>query len=252
MSKKITVYQALKQSGLFSTKEQITTAANAGRITVDGVVTKALQFQFSPAKRTLCVNGKEIVFQKKIYFVLHKPAGFSCQKNDRDPYVVKLLDLPLEVKNSLFPVGRLDVATSGLLIITNDGAFSAALMEPQRNVSKTYRVQLKQKVTEKQIEVLQKGVVIFVENEKYQTRPAVVQKIGDYTITLSIVEGKNRQVRKMIEAVGNDVAELSRIAIGRLQLGKLQEGKWREYNEELIKKMLTKLKIIPSLLTSIN
>ncbi len=240
MSKKITLYQALKQSGLFSTKEQITTAANAGRITVDGVVTKALQFQFAPTKRKVCVDGKEISFQTKRYFVLNKPAGFSCQKNDSDPYVVKILDLPLEVKNSLFPVGRLDVATSGLLIITNDGDFSAALTEPERKVSKTYRILLKQKITEKQLEALQKGVVISVENVKYQTLPAVVQKIDDITITLSIVEGKNRQVRKMIEAVGNEVVELSRIAIGELQLGKLQEGLWREYNEELIKKMLIK------------
>ena len=240
MSKKITVYQALKQSGLFSTKEQITAVANAGQITVDGVVTKALQFQFSPAKRKLCVDGKEISFQTKRYFVLNKPAGFSCQKNDRDPYVVKILDLPLEVKNSLFPVGRLDVGTTGLLIITNDGAFSAALLEPERNVSKTYRVSLKQKITEKQLEALQKGVVILIENVKYQTRPAVVQKIDDRTLTLSIVEGKNRQVRKMIESVGNEVVALSRIAIGELLLGKLQEGLWREYNEELIKKMLIK------------
>ena len=97
MSKKITVYQALKQSGLFSTKEQIISVANAGQITIDGVVTKALQFQFAPAKRKLCVDGKEIFFQTKRYFVLNKPAGFSCQKNDTDPYVLKIFDLPLEV-----------------------------------------------------------------------------------------------------------------------------------------------------------
>ncbi|MBI5002350.1 rRNA pseudouridine synthase [Candidatus Woesearchaeota archaeon] len=240
MTKKITLYQALKQSGLFSTKEQIISVANAGQITVDGVVTKALQFQFAPTKRTVCVNGKEISFQTKRYFVLNKPAGFSCQKNDRDPYVVKILDLPAEVKNSLFPVGRLDVGTTGLLIITNDGAFSAALLEPERNVSKTYRVSLKQKITEKQLEALQKGVVILIENVKYQTLPAVVEKLDDRTLAISIVEGKNRQVRKMIEAVGNDVVALSRIAIGTLQLGKLEEGHWREYSEELIKKMLIK------------
>lgn len=240
MSKKITIYQALKQSGLFDTKEHITTAVNAGRITVDGIITKALQFQFSPAKRKLCIDGKEILIQTRRYFVLNKPAGFSCQKNDRDPYVVKILDLPLEVKNTLFPVGRLDVPTTGLLIITNDGAFSSALTEPQRKVRKTYSVLLKQKITEKQQEALQKGVVISVENEQYKTLPAVVQKIDDLTITLSIVEGKNRQVRKMIEAVGNEVVALSRIAIGDLQLGKLQEGAWREYSEELIKKMLMK------------
>ncbi len=240
MTKKITVYQALKQSGLFSTKEQIISVANAGQITIDGVVTKALQFQFAPAKRTFCVDGKEIFFQTKRYFVLNKPTGFSCQKNDRDPYVVKILDLPDEVKNSLFPVGRLDVETTGLLIITNDGAFSAALLEPKRKVPKTYRVSLKQRVTEKQLEALQKGVVILVENVKYQTLPAVVEKIDDRTLTISIVEGKNRQVRKMIEAAGSEVVALSRIAIGTLQLGKLEEGHWREYSEELIKKMLIK------------
>ena len=229
----------MKQSGLFSSKKEIIAAANAERVTIDGVVTPALQFQFSPTKRKFCIDGKEISLQQKKYFVLNKPTGYSCQKNETEPYVVTLLHEPETVRNSLFPVGRLDFGTTGLLIITNDGDFSAALMEPQRKVSKTYRVSLKQKVTAYQINALEKGVFITVDDERYQTLPATVRKIDDHTLEIVIIEGKNRQVRKMIEAVGNAVVGLYRVAIGNFVLdNKLEEGQWKEYNEKELREKI--------------
>ena len=239
MTKKITLYQAMKQSGLFTSKKEIIAAANAERVTIDEVVTPALQFQFSPTKRKFCIDGKEISLQQKKYFVLNKPVGYSCQKNETEPYVVTLLHAAETVKNSLFPVGRLDFGTTGLLIITNDGDFSAALMEPQRKVSKTYRVSLKQKVTAYQINALEKGVFIVVDDEKCQTLPATVRKIDDHTIEVVIVEGKNRQVRKMVEAVGNAAAALCRVAIGNFVLDKeLEEGRWKEYGEKELRERI--------------
>lgn len=239
MTKKITLYQAIKQTGLFSTKKEIIAAANAGRMSIDGVVTTALQFQFSPTKRTFSVDGKEISLQQKKYFVLHKPVGYSCQKNETEPYVVTLLHATETIKNSLFPVGRLDFRTTGLLIITNDGAFSAALMEPRRKVPKTYRVSLNDKVTASQINALEKGVFITVDDEKYQTLPATVRKIDDRTIEIVIVEGKKQQVRKMLEVVGNAVTALCRIAIGNFVLDKdLEEGQWKEYSEKELRERI--------------
>lgn len=237
MSKKITLSQALKQSGLFSSKQEIADAVNQGKVTVDGIVTKTLQFQFSPAKKVVCVDNKPITATEKKYFILHKPAGYSCQKNDNYPYVLKLLHLPEELKNTLFVVGRLDIPTTGLLLITNDGSFGEKVTNPKSKVPKTYRVLLKNKMTEEQLKQLEAGVVILVDGEKYKTLPAIIQKENERTFQLTITEGKYRQVRKMTEAVGNQVVALQRIQLGNMKLPKeLHEGQWKEYSEDEIRK----------------
>ncbi len=240
MSKKVTLYQALKQSGLFASKEELTNAVNKGRVTVDGIVTKTLQFQFSPIKRKIFVDNNPISLTEKRYFVLNKPQAYSCQKNDNYPYVVQLLDIPQEIKNTLFVIGRLDIPTTGLLLITNDGAFGERLTNPKSNIPKTYKILLKEKVTQGQCDALKNGVVIDVQGKDYKTAPATVQPIDERTILLTITEGKYRQVRKMAEAVGNTVAALMRIQIGNLNLPKnLHEGQWREYSEEEMKDMFS-------------
>ncbi|MBI5072195.1 rRNA pseudouridine synthase, partial [Candidatus Woesearchaeota archaeon] len=177
---------------------------NSNRVTIDGISTAALKFQFSPKKRTVCIDGKPISFVSKKYLVLNKPAGYSCQKNGNFPYVVSLLACDDATKNSLFPIGRLDVPTTGLLIITNDGTLSALLAEPKRNVTKTYHALLKQKITDEQIIKLRQGVIIQVDGEEYKTLPPKVNKISwksENNIEIIITEGKYRQVRKMLEAV---------------------------------------------------
>ena len=237
MSKKITLYQALKKSGLFHSKKELSDAVNKGRITVDNVITKALQFQFSPEKRKVCVDGKEITFIEKKYIVMNKPTGYSCQKNDKYPYVVDILDVPEKLKNSLFPVGRLDIQTTGVLIITNDGEFASELLVPAKKITKTYKILLKNQITPEELKALEKGVIIEVNGLKYTTLPAKAQKSDDVIILLSITEGKFKQVRKMVEAVGNEVASLERIAIGGLNT-QLQEGTWKEYNEDEIKNLI--------------
>ncbi len=238
MSKKITLYQALKKTGLFHSKKELSDAVNKGRITIDGIQTKSLQFQFSPEKRKVCLDGKHIQFIEKQYFVINKPMNYSCQRNDMHPYVVDLLDVPEQLKNSLFPVGRLDVPTIGLLIITNDGEFASQLLHPDKNIVKTYKILVKNKVTDEQLLQLEKGVLIEVNGVKYTTLPAKAEKLTENSLLLSIREGKFRQVRKMIEAVGNIVASLERVAIGNLKVH-LQEKDWKEYSKDELKKLIS-------------
>lgn len=240
MTSKLSLYQALKQTGNFSTKEEIVTLVNSKRVTIDGIPTAALKFQFSPKKRKVCIDGNPISYVTKRYIVMNKPAGYSCQKNDNFSYIVSLLPFDNTTKNSLFPIGRLDVPTTGLLIITNDGTLSALLAEPKRKVTKTYHALLKLKITDEQIMKLQQGVLILVDDEQYKTLPADVEKKDDHNIIVVITEGKSRQIRKMLEAVGNKVAALQRVAIGNLQLGNLAKGDWKEYSEEELKQKLLK------------
>ncbi len=113
---------------------------------------------------------------------------------------------------------------------------SALLAEPKRNVTKTYHALLKHKITDEQIQQLQQGVPILVDEEQYKTLPALVEKKDDHNINIIITEGKYRQVRQMLEAVGNKVVALKRTAVGNLQLGNLAEGEWKEYPREELKK----------------
>jgi 16S rRNA pseudouridine516 synthase len=224
MSQKYTLIQILKRTGQFTEKEDIVKAISKGRVSVDGKVTTCAKFQCNPLKRKVLLDSKEVELVPLMYFLLNKPQNYSCQKNDRYPYVVDLLQIDKQTKNSLFVMGRLDIPTTGLLIITNDGRLASRLMKPDQKVPKKYRVLCKGPITHTQKDELQDGIYIEVFEDEYRTLPAIVEKIGEDEIFLTITEGKFRQVRKMLEAVGNGVAELKRVSIGKLKLGNLEVG----------------------------
>lgn len=251
MSKKVTLYQALKRSGLFKDKQEINKVVNKGFIKIDGEVNRCLKFQFNPNTTEVTylensfsdgVKGQERIIKDmpKFYFAINKPRRYSCQKGDRYTYVGDLIEIDKLVKNSLFAVGRLDIPTTGLLIITNDGELNVKLMDPKNRVEKKYWVLVKDKITEEQIERLQKGVYIETYSGQYKTKPAKVKKLKDHEIEIIISEGKYRQVRRMLEVVGNRVVALRRDSIGSLNLSKLnlQEGDWKELSEKDVKKLL--------------
>lgn len=237
MSKKINLYQALKRSGLFKDKREISNAVSKGRVSVDGQETKTIEFQFNPDKKKVTVDGKEISYVENKYFIINKPMNYSCQKNDNYPYILNLINIDEKIKNTLFPVGRLDIPTRGLLVITNDGQFAYFLLNPETKVTKIYGVLCKEKITKSQAEKLEAGVVIEVGGKDYTTKPAKVEVIKDHELLLTITEGKYRQVRKMLEAVNNKVMDLLRISIGGLKL-ELQEGQWIEMGEDEIKNLI--------------
>lgn len=180
------------------------------------------------------VNGSRIQSAEKLeYVLLNKPLGYitSVQDEHDRPVVTELV---ADINARLFPVGRLDYNTSGLLIMTNDGDLAYRLTHPKHEVTKTYRARVAGNLSNVKIAKLRKGVDIG----GFVTSPAQVKvvKPGERStvVEITIHEGKNRQVRKMFAAVGNRVQELERISLGELRLGRLKEGHYRKLKREEI------------------
>lgn len=176
----------------------------------------------------VAVDGKIIKpINKKYYIMLNKPSGYVSTVKDQfeRPTVMDLIKH--EIKARMFPVGRLDYETEGLLLLTNDGEFTHKVTHPKFNTEKTYIAVIKGGISISGLNKLRKGVKI----DNYVTSPAEVEMIdtsaGKTTFKITIHEGKNRQVRKMFEAVGCKVAYLQRISIGKVELGNLPLGRWR-------------------------
>ena len=200
-----------------------------GKIEVNGSTVFELGTKVNPDKDEVKYNGKVVKLEdEKIYILLNKPIGYVTTAKEqfgRD----MVLDL-VKVNKRIVPVGRLDMYTSGALILTNDGDFVNKLTHPSHEIDKTYNVTLKGIVSKEEIEKLQNGVEI---DDSYVTKPAKVKilkmdeekKISRIQITIH--EGKNRQVRKMCEAVGKRVLALHRCKIGTLDVKDLKLGEWR-------------------------
>jgi len=213
-----------------------------GRVKVDGRTVTEMGFKVTEASKVE-IDGKLIsIEKKKRYIMLNKPEGFITTANDQfgRPTV---LDLVKGIKERVYPVGRLDYDTSGLLLLTNDGSFAYKLTHPRHEVKKVYIAEVIGIPDEKSLKTFREGIYI----DGYKTSPAdirVLEKKNNKSILeITIHEGKNRQVRKMCDAIGHPVVKLKRIAIGKLSLGNLEAGKWRELTKKEIEELnkLTKL-----------
>jgi 23S rRNA pseudouridine2605 synthase len=184
------------------------------------------------------VNGRRIEAQeKKVYILLNKPLGYVTTVSD-DKERLTVMDLVQDVDARIFPVGRLDYNTSGMLIMTNDGDFAYKLTHPKHELTKTYRARVAGVLSTEKVWKLRNGVDIggFVTSK---ARVDVVRGLPKSTIVdITIHEGKNRQVRKMFKAVGNNVQELERIAIGNIRLGRLAEGHYRKLTREEVEYLM--------------
>lgn len=199
-----------------------------GKIEVNGAIVTELGTKVSE-KDIIKYNGKIVKpEEEKVYILLNKPIGYVTTAKDQFNRET-VLDL-VKINKRVVPVGRLDMYTSGALILTNDGEFVNMLTHPKNEVNKTYNVTVKGNVTNEDIEQLQNGVEI---DDGYITKPAKVKilKIDDEKnisrIQITIHEGKNRQVRKMCEAINKKVLALHRCKIGNLEVKDLEVGKWR-------------------------
>ncbi len=203
----------------------------AGRVRVNGRVA-VLGDKVDPIRDKVTVSGKRVVAVKeKVYIMLNKPRGFVTTLNDeRDRKCVA--QLVEDVGARVFPVGRLDRNSEGLLIMTNDGEFSNKLTHPSSHVNKTYRVTVAGAVDDEKIVKLSTGVVL----DGKATLPCdvfVAERKSDRTVLIfTIHEGRNRQIRRMCEAVGLEVLRLKRTEIAGVKLGMLPQGKWRPLNEK--------------------
>lgn len=204
-----------------------------GNVKINGAAVREPGYDVKPGD-VVEVNGKRILCQEKPqYVLLNKPVGYiTSVKDEKDRPVVT--ELVADVDARLFPVGRLDYHTSGMLLMTNDGDLAYRLMHPKHQVSKTYRVKIEGILSKEKIGRLQRGIDIG----GFVTSPAKVKVLKQADrwalVEIQIHEGKNRQVRKMFAAVGNRVQELQRVAIGKLPLGRLGEGHYRKLTKEEI------------------
>ena len=197
-----------------------------------------------PVRDLISVGGENLYIPRKKnyrYLMMNKPRGYVTTVSD-DQNRRCVMDLLNDVEERVYPVGRLDMNSEGLLIFTNDGAFANDLMHPSRHVTKTYRVTVRPDITDEQTVSLSDGVVI----DGKKTSPAVVRVLtkepGRVVIEVVIHEGRNRQVRKMCEAVGLEVARLKRTSVGPLRLGMLKPGAVRDLTSEELKAIRNAIK----------
>lgn len=216
------------------TRSQVKEMVKKGMVSVNGEVIKKADHKFDEITAKVYVNEKEISYQKFYYYMLNKPVGVvSATTDNHDKTVLDLLkDAP---GKDLFPVGRLDKDTEGLLLITNDGELSHNLLSPKKHVDKNYLVKTAEIVTMDMIQSLMQGVDI---GEEKLTLPAKVKQLEEKVIELTITEGKFHQVKRMLKAVGNEVVYLKRLSMGSLVLDdKLELGRYRSLTETEIQKL---------------
>lgn len=204
----------------------------SGKVKVNGSVIKEI-ILIDPEKDTVEVEGKKVKpEERRVYIMLNKPTGVITSAKDQFGRRT-VLDL-VNVKERIFPVGRLDYDTSGLIILTNDGEVANKLMHPSKEVSKVYVAEVLGVPTKEEMDKFKRGLKI----EDYVTAPAdikILKNLGRTSVIEVIIhEGRNRQVRKMCDAIGHKVIKLKRIKIGEIELGNLKEGEWRYLNQNEI------------------
>lgn len=204
-----------------------------GRVYVNETKVQRPETKLDPDRDQVTLDGEQIIYEQFCYYMLNKPAGVVSATTDREHKTV--IDLLQEANTQdVFPVGRLDIDTEGLLLLTNDGALAQALMHPSHEVNKTYLVKVPGIVPQEKLDQLRLGVKL----EDGPTAPAIVN-LRDYDhergftlFDITIHEGRNRQIRRMCDAIGFPVRDLKRIKLGPLQLSNLGRGKFRSLSEQ--------------------
>jgi pseudouridine synthase len=226
-----TLERLLSKAGLGS-RTEARRWVGEGRVKVNGKVEGDPNRWIDLERDQVTFDGRPIEQAEPVYLLLHKPAGYLTTY--RDPEGRKTIyDLLPDRDQYLFPVGRLDLDTSGLLILTNDTSFAERLTNPDYHVPKTYLVKASRVLSDDDLDRLRNGL----ELRDGPTRPALVTRIGKSVFEITITEGRNRQVRRMVEALGAKVEKLTRTAIGDVVLGELQAGQLRELTEAEIREL---------------
>ena len=204
---------------------------------VNGTTIRNPDHWVDPQRDRIAVDGKPLRSAAKAYILLYKPKGYLTTRRDPEGRPT-VYDLTGDVGTWLSPVGRLDLDTSGLLLMTNDTEFAERIANPQHKAPKTYLLKAATVLSDEQIDRLRRGI----ELSDGPTRPAEVKRLrdrGKHTfLEMTITEGRNRQVRRMVDAVGSKVLKLVRVAIGPIRIGDLQIGKWRPLTGEEVRALM--------------
>ncbi|MBB3019163.1 23S rRNA pseudouridine2605 synthase [Microvirga lupini] len=219
----VSLPRALSKLG-FCSRTQAEVLITGGRVRVDGRVIRSVATRVDPARARIAVDGKPVAAERKVYLMLNKPRGLVTTRDDPQERAtvydcLEVLDLPF-----VAPVGRLDKASEGLLLLTNDTRWAQRVLDPASNVEKTYHVQIDCLPEEGMLERLQAGMVL--DGEHLIARSAKVLRAGRRNAWLEIVlnEGRNRQIRRLLGAVGAEVLRLVRIDVGGVRLDDLPQG----------------------------
>ena len=240
MAKDVRLQKLLADCGIAS-RRKAETMILAGQVKVNGEVAK-IGDKVDPKKDKVSVNGKPLVTKvSNVYVMLHKPRGFITTMSDElDRRCVA--QLVTDIPERIYPVGRLDRDSEGLLLLTNDGEFANSLTHPSMHVPKTYRVTVRPAITDEQLTQITMGMVIDGQKTAPATVRVISQEPGRVVLEIVLYEGRNRQIRKMCEALGLEVARLKRIAVGPVKMGMLQPGEYRRLTREEVKKLLAAAK----------
>ncbi len=203
-----------------------------GRVAVNGVLVRELGSRVDPSNDRVSIDGRPVgISEKRIYIALNKPPGFvtsCCQQGEK--LVTDLVAIPTR----LYPVGRLDKASTGLLLLTDDGRVHHGLSHPSFDHEKEYDVSVAAPISDEALAQLASGLTI----QGRRTRPATVRRTADRRFRIVLLEGRNRQIRRMVGKVGHRVIELCRVRVAHIQLGRLPQGRWRYLSTPEIDRLL--------------
>ncbi len=213
----------------------------SGRVTVNGKKEKSAKLQIDEETDEICFDGQKLDYEEFVYYMMNKPQGvISATEDPKHKTVLDLLDNYARAKE-VFPVGRLDIDTHGLLLLTNDGKLAHALLSPKRHVDKTYLAQVKGIMTDEDIETFAQGIPL----KDFTCQPAKLELVsidtekGESLIRVTIAEGKFHQVKRMVAYCGKEVVDLQRLTMGTLTLDEdLKRGEWRRLSKEELEGLL--------------
>lgn len=219
------------------TRSEVKKSVGKGLVQVNGVIIKKPEFKLETETDEVLYQGNPVVYAKYEYYMLNKPAGvISASEDSRETTVVDLITEKL--RQDLFPVGRLDKDTEGLLLITNDGALAHRLLSPKKHVDKTYYAKIDGKVTQEDAKAFAEGVDIGDEKPTIPAKLVILQSGCESEIELTIREGRFHQIKRMFHARGKEVVYLKRLRMGSLVLDeKLKTGEYRELTKKEIEEL---------------
>ena len=213
----------------------------AGRVTVNGKKEKSAKLQINEETDEICFDGQKLTYEEFVYYMMNKPQGvISATEDPKHKTVLDLLD-NLARSKEVFPVGRLDIDTHGLLLLTNDGQLAHALLSPKRHVDKTYLAQVNGIMTQEDVETFAQGIPL----KDFTCQPAKLELVSidreknQSLVRVTIAEGKFHQVKRMIAYCGKEVVDLQRLTMGTLTLDEgLKRGEWRRLTKEELEALL--------------
>jgi 23S rRNA pseudouridine2605 synthase len=211
-----------------------------GRVEVNGHTVNELGTKVDPSHDRVRVDGRAAKVRRKLYLAINKPKGYICTRSDPEKRRIITDLLPLEWRN-LYPVGRLDHDTEGLIFLTNDGDFALHLTHPRYGTRKIYEATVDGRLQPQQLSRLTGGIVDEGEMLKASRARVLSANNTRSVVEVELTEGKNREIRRMFKALGFEISKLTRTQIGRIKLGELPSGKWRTLTEPEIKSLLSKL-----------